>query len=84
VKLYLMTKPFYRGSVIIRAYAIGNDGKLVQLTNASFLREDIGQGTFERLIESPSRWNLHSLGLQKGKRSRGRPAQGSGTKSFSQ
>jgi hypothetical protein len=33
--LYL-PKLFYRGRIIIRAYAIGNDGDLTQLTNASF------------------------------------------------
>ena len=33
--LYL-PRLFYRGRIIIRAYAIGNDGGLTQLTNASF------------------------------------------------
>jgi len=33
---YLVPSLFYRGRIIIRAYAIGNDGDPTQLTNASF------------------------------------------------
>ncbi|AMD30736.1 hypothetical protein [Acidilobus sp. 7A] len=33
---YLVPGLFHRGRIIIRAYAMGSDGDLTQLTNASF------------------------------------------------